>query len=310
MERISTSGAYSAVLASLMANQAKQTQVIAQISSGETATDLKGYAGKAETLMAMQSVQSQVAGYVNSGQTLTAKLSSQNTALTQMSDASTSASKAITDALASGTGDVVMQSLQTAYGEIAQGLNTTFNGEYVFGGGQVNTPPVSATSLSALGAAPSVASVFHNDQMVQTAQVSQNTTLQTGFLASNLGTAVFTTLQAIQAYDQGPSGPLTGQLTSAQSTFLQGQLANLSTATAALNTAAGQNGTNQNQLASTQTSLTDQQTSLQGLVGNITNVNMGQAAANLQQAQLAVQASAQAFVTLNGTSLLNVLTGH
>ena len=307
MERISTATAYSAIIANLMASQSKLTDINNQVSSGENATDLKGYGSSAETLTAMQTVQSQVTGFLNTGQVLTAKLSSQDTALTQVGNSAASASKAITNALAAGSGDTVMQELQSAFNGAVQGLNTTFNGQYIFAGGQVNTQPVSATALSDLTAAPSIASLFHNDQLTQSAQVDQNTTIQTGFLASGLGTALFSTFQAIEAYNQGPNGPFSGNLTTAQTTFLQSQIANFNNAATALNTATGRNGLLQSEVSNTQNDLSDQQNTMQGLIGNITTTNMAQAAANLQQAQLAIQASARVFSALSDSSLVNLL---
>ncbi len=160
----------------------------------------------------MQTVQSQVSGFLNTGQVLTAKLSGQDTALTQVGSAAAAASQAITNALAAGSGDTVMQALQSAFNGAVQGLNTTFNGQYLFAGGQVNTQPVSATALSDLTAAPSIASVFHNDQLTQSAQVDQTSRSRSrrAFLASSLGTALLATFQAIEAYDQGPNGPFSG----------------------------------------------------------------------------------------------------
>ncbi len=197
-----------------------------------------------------------------------------------------------------------MQALQSAFNDTVQGLNTTFNGQYLFAGGQVNTPPTSAASLTDLTSNP-LSSLFHNDQLVQTAQISQNTTVSTGFLASSLGSNLFQTFQAIQAY-VNTNGPFSGNLTTAQTTFLQGQISNFNSEATSLNTAAGQNGLVQSQVNSAQTDLTNQQTTLTQLMGNITNTNMAQAAANLQQSQLAIQASAQAFLALQGSSLLNV----
>jgi flagellar hook-associated protein 3 FlgL len=307
MERISTATIYNGVINNLMAAQSQETQINAQVSSGQVATDLQGFAAHAETLMAMQAVQSQVGSYLGTGQVLTAKLSSQNTALMQISGAATSAGQAITNALASGSGDTVMQALQSAFSNAVQGLNTTFNGQYLFAGGQVNSQPVSATALADLTNAPSIASLFHNDQLVQQAKVDQNTTLQTGFLADQLGTPLFNAFQAIEAYNQGPNGPFSGNLTPAQTAFLQSQISAFSSAATALNTQAARNGLLQSEVSSTQTDLSNQQTTLQGLIGNITDTNMAQAASNLQQAQLAVQASARIFSALANSSLVTLL---
>jgi flagellar hook-associated protein 3 FlgL len=307
MERISTATLYNGVLSNLMSAQTQEVQINNQVSSGKVATDLQGYAGNAETLMAMQSVQSQVGSYLNTGQVLTAKLSSQNTALTQIASSASQASTAITTALAAGSGDTVMQSLQAAFNNTVQGLNTTFNGQYLFAGGQVNTQPVSATSLSDLTNAPSISSLFHNDQTIQQAQVNQNTTLQTGFLADQLGTPLFNAYQAIEAYNQGPNGPFSGTLTTAQAAFLQTQISAFNSAATTLNTTAGRNGLLQSEVSNTQTDLSNQQTTLTSLMGNITDTNMAQAASNLQQAQLAVQASAKIFSGLANSSLVTLL---
>jgi flagellar hook-associated protein 3 FlgL len=312
MDRISTSTQYNGILSNIMAAETKQSNISNQISSQQVSTDLQGYASNAETLTALQSVQAQTTGYLANSQITSAELSTQDTALTQVQSAATSASKAVTDAIASGTGSTLMQSLDVAYQNAVQGLNTTFNGNYVFAGGNSSTAPVTATSLTALGAASPLSSVFTNGQHIASTQVTSTASVQTGFLASQLGTPLFTALQAIQQYDQGPNGPLSGSLNQTQQTFLQGQIANLTSAATGLTTATSQNGQAQAQVASAQTALTSQQTSLTGLIGNITNVNLAQASSDLSQAQLAVQASSRVFEALQSSSLLSVLTasGH
>ena len=312
MDRISTAGSYAAVIANMMSAQTQLNTDSAQLSSGEVSSDLQGYGSHAETLTAMQTVQSQVSGYLNQDTILADKLTTQNTALTQVASAATGASHAVTSALAAGMGDDLMQSLETQFQSAAQGLNTIYNGEYLFAGGQVNTAPVSVNSITALAAAPSVASVFQNDQTVSSAQISQNTTVQTGFLANQLGTPLMTALQAIQTYANGPNGPFSGQLTPAQITFLTGQIATLNSAASTLTTTAAQNGGIQSQVSNVQIDLTNQQSTLGAMIGNIADANVAQVSANLQQAQLAMQASAQVFLALQNSSLLTVLTasGH
>jgi len=172
----------------------------------------------------------------------------------------------------------------------------------------VNTQPVSATSLTSLTTAPSIASLFHNDQRLTPTQVDQNTQVSTGFLADQVGTPLFTALQSIEAYNQGPNGPFGATLTQAQQTFLTQQLATLSTVQTNLNNVVAQNGLAQSEVSNTQDALTQQQTMVQGLIGDATQANLAQADANLQQAQLQIQAAGQVFQALNASSLLNTLT--
>jgi flagellar hook-associated protein 3 FlgL len=308
MDRISTADTYAQLVANMMAAQTQLTTDSNELSSGNVASDLQGYASHAETLTAMQTVQSQVGGFLANDQVLADKLTTQNTGLTQLAGASQSATLAIQQALAAGVGDSLMGQLQNAFQSAVQGLNTTYNGEYIFAGGQVTTPPVNVNSLAALGAAPTVASIFQNDQHLAASQINQNTTVQTGFLASQLGTNLMGVLQTIQNFSTGPGGPFNGPLTAAQVAFLQGQIASLNGSTSALNTAAAQNGLVQGQVTNAQTDLTNQQTTLGTMIGGITDANVAQVSANLQQAQLAVQATAQVFLALKNSSLLSVLS--
>ncbi|HEX4182611.1 MAG TPA: flagellin [Caulobacteraceae bacterium] len=312
MERISTSTAYSGVLNNLMAAENQQTTIGNQISSMQMATDLQGYASHAETLTALQTLQAQVTGYLNNATITSNELTTQDTALTQLGNAASSASQAVNTAIASGNGDTLMQQLQAAFQNAVQGLNSTSNGAYVFSGGNSNTAPVSINTLTALVAAPSVASVFTNTQHVTTTQFTANLSVQTGFLANQLGTPLFTAMQQIAAYDQGPNGPFGGTLTAAQQTFLEGEVAGLSSAGTGITAATAQNGQAQSELTNSQTDLGNQQTTLQGLIGNITNVDLAQASSQLSQAQLAVQASSRVFESLQSSSLMAVLTasGH
>lgn len=307
MDRVSTSGLYGSVLTNLLTAQSNQVDASNQISSQKVATDLKGYGSGASTLTAFQTVQSQTTTYLDQSKIVSAKLDSQDVALGQVADAASGATQAVTSALGSGSGDDLVQSLNTYFQNAVGGLNATYNGEDPFSGGQSNTKPVTATSLSDLTSASSISSLFTNGQYIASAKIDQNTTIQTGFTADQVGTGLFNALQAIEAYNQGPNGPFSGNLTDAQTTFLQGQLAGLKTVSTNLTNTQAQNGLLQSQVTSTQTDLTSRQTTLAGLIGNITDADLAQADVNLQQAQLAVQASAQVFTSLKDSSLVNLL---
>lgn len=307
MDRISTAGAYSAILASLTAAQGAQNAAIAEVSTGMKATDLKGFGATAETLTAMQTVQAKVAGYLGQTQIVSDRLSNQDNAFSTLTDAAQQSSKAVTDAIGSGNASALIQTLQGYFQNAVGALNSQFNGEYLFSGGKVNTAPVSATDLSSLATASPLSSVFQNGSLTPSAQIDSSTTVKTGFLADQVGTPLFTALQAIAAYDQGPNGPFGATLTAPQVTFLQGQIASLNTASSGIVNLQGQNGLMQNQVTGAQTDLTGQQTTLKTMIGGTTNADLAQAAANLQQAQLAIQASAQVFQSLKADSLASLL---
>ena len=70
---------------------------------------------------------------------------------------------------------------------------------------------------------------------------------------------------------------------------------------------AARNGTNQKRLETVADDLQSRQNTLAGMLGDITDADMAQAAADLQTAQLSVQSAAYVFQALKESSLLNVL---
>ena len=146
MDRVSTSGLYGSVLANLTAAQNAQVSAATQISSGKKASDLKGFGGASETLTAMQSVQSQTTSFLDQSNLLANKLTMQDTAMTQLGTAAQSASKAISDALASGDGTALMQTLT---GNFQDAISALVN----LGYGRPQAAAAIAASLEALGEA-------------------------------------------------------------------------------------------------------------------------------------------------------------
>ncbi len=307
MERISSASSYQSVLLSIVSSQNAQSVAQQQVTTGKLANDLEGYASQADALTATRSLQTRITTYVANGSQLTDKLTAQDQALSSVATATQNSRTAVAEALANGDATALMTSLQSQFSEANSALNTQYNGKYLFAGGQTSTAPVNASTLADLTAAPGVAGVFTNDQTKAVSRLNDTTTTTTGVLASDVATPLFTALQTVQAYSAGPNGPLSGTLTSAQTTFLQGVLSSFDTAYASANSAVAANGLVQTQVAASQTSLKDQQSTLTNTLGDLTDADPATAATNLALAQAALQASAQVFSTLKASSLLSAL---
>jgi flagellar hook-associated protein 3 FlgL len=306
--RVSTAGNYASVLANLMVAQQRQIEAGNQVATQKKGSNLKDYAKSAELLTAMRSVQARQQVYQDQNGMVADKLTTQDSALNQVTNAATAVRQAITDALASGHGDTLMQDLQAQMTNAVEGMNARYNGKYLFAGGQIDTKPVTAVQMSDLTVAPAtISSFFQNDSFKAQAKVDDSTTVTTGVLASDVGTPLMTALQTIQSFQEGPSGPFTGKLTAAQTTFLQSQLAGLDTVRTDLIGMTAGNGLVQQRVASVKENLTTRDNTLAGMVGDITDADMAQAASQLQLAQLSVQAAAQVYQTLQQSSLLNLL---
>ncbi|HTK34817.1 MAG TPA: flagellin [Caulobacteraceae bacterium] len=307
MERVSTSGVYQSALLNILSAESRQNDAQTQVSTGKVASDLKGFGIQADTLAATRSLSSRIDSYVENAKSLSSTLTVQDQALSQLADSAQGARNAIAEAIATGSATGLMTTLQGYLSQATDSLNSNYQGRYLFAGSQSGTAPVGSLTLADLTAAPSIPGLFSNDQQVATSRLDDKQTVTTGFLASNLGQPLFQALQAVEALNQGGSGPLSGTLTQAQQTALTGMLAQFDSTYDGLNTAVAQNGGAQNRVAATQTALVDRQTALGGVLMGITDVDMGEALSKLQLSQTALQASAQAFSTLKASSLLNIL---
>ncbi|HSV03913.1 MAG TPA: flagellin [Phenylobacterium sp.] len=305
--RVSTVGNYSAILANLMAAQQAQLQAGVRVSTQKNGSDLKDYAKNDELLTAMRSVQTRLTGFQDQNSLIADKLTTQDTALNQVADAAQAIREAIADALASGNATTLMAEVQGEMNQAVGAMNTKYNGNYLFAGGQINTQPVTAQQLSDLTAGPPIGSFFQNDQFKAQANIDDSTAVTTGILASDIGTPLLNALQTLKAFDQGGSGPLGANLTPAQRTFLVNQLSTWDSVHQGITTITAGNGMVQKRVDDIKTDLSSRQTTLAGMVSNITDADMAKAAADLQLAQTSFAAAAQVFQTLKDSSLINLL---
>lgn len=307
MTRVSTVGNYSAVLANLMAAQQRQNEAGDRVATQKNGSSLKDYARQAETLTAMRTVQTRLDVYTDQNKLVADKLTSQSTALSQIAGAAEQTRQAIADALASGRADTLMEDLGAQFRNAIEGLNARYNGKYVFSGGQIDTAAVSAQVLADLTAAPSVASLFHNDDFKAQTKIDESTTITTGMLAKTIGEDLLGAYKTLQTFQESPDGPFTGELTEAQRTFLEGQLSAWQSLGADLNNTVARNGMLQSRVDSVKADLKARSDTLAGMIGEITDADMAKAATDLQMAQMSLQASAQVFMSLQSSSLLNLL---
>ena len=306
--RISTAETWNSALLNLQAAQQRQQDANNQVSTQKVATDLMGYGRSSEVIAAYQTTLSRTNSYIDINKTVSDRLDSQDLALQNTSQAASDAKDSVMNALASGSGSALMESIQGNFATALDGLNYQHNGQYLFGGGNDNTAPVTTGTLSQLAAAPSIDGVFANGTVKKTSRLDANTTIQTGMLASDLGKAMMQTFQDIVKYNNDPAtGPFGDQLTDDQKTFLTQKQQEFSAEYDQLVEQTSLNGTMQNRVTNSQTSLQGQADSLSGLIGDRTDADMSKAYSDLQQAQVAVQASAQVLAGLNTTSLLNLL---
>lgn len=292
--------------------QMDKTQL--QISSGKKAEYFKDIAAQAGVLLSAKRVLDRNGHYTETTTELGQKLDQQNLGLSQLETAAGDLRQNVIDALANDSGMSFMDTINGVFQNVLGALNTKIDGQYIFGGTRTDVPPVNVSDLTGLGAAAAIAGpngIFENNDIKASATVDEGVNVQYGMLASDLGTNLMSALQAIKQFNDGPNGPIDGPLTAAQRTFLGGLLdgtvADLKGISNEVTGYVAQNGVTQNQVAKIQTHLSDTKIATAQFVSDIEDADLPTALTQLQQDQIAVQASARMAAQLGQLSLLNFL---
>jgi flagellar hook-associated protein 3 FlgL len=308
MTRVATFGNYQSALLNLMNSQIRSAEAQERVSTQKNATDLTGFGRQSETLTALKGAQSRIQGFIDTAEAVTSRLTTQDLALNQISDSVGNLREAIGNALSTDSAGSLMLEMEGNFQAIRGGLNMRHQGGYLFAGASAATAPVDVANLTDLAAAPSVASVFLNDTLKTASRVADGTTLETGILASEVGTDALSILRDIQNFHTTVGqGPLTGKLTEVQKTFLTTQLSRLEQAATAVIDQTAKTGSLAKQVESISTGQTGQKNALDELVADRTDADMARAVTDLELSQIAVQASAQVISQLRDISLLNYL---
>lgn len=309
MTRVATFGNYQSALLNLMNTQIRSAEAQERVSTQKNATDLTGFGRQSETLTALKGAQSRIQGFIDTAEAVTSRLTTQDLAMNQINDGISGLREAIGDALSTDSAGSLMLEMEGNFQSIRGGLNMRHQGGYLFAGASTTTAPLDAANLTELSAAPSVASVFRNDTLKTASRVADGTTLETGFLADELGTDALSILRDVQNFHATiGQGPLTGKLTEAQKTFLTTQLSRLEQAGTAIIDKVAKTGSLAKQVESISAGHTAQKNALDELVSGRTDADMAKAVTDLQLSQIAIEASAQVISQLRQVSLLNYLS--
>ncbi len=308
MTRVATFGNYQSALLDLMNAQTRATDAQQRVSTQKVATDLTGFGRQSETLTALKGSQSRIQGFIDTSAAVSARLTTQDLALGQVKDAITGVRESLGNAISTDSGALLMLELDSHFQSARGGLNMRHHGGYLFAGASTATTPVTAATLADLAAAPDVASLFSNDTLKTASRVAEGTTLETGFLADDVGTEILGILRDIQTYHATPgSGPLTGKLTETQKAFLTTQMGRLEQAGTSVVDKMARTGSLAKQVESITDGHEAQKIALDELVAGRTDADMAQALTDLELSQVAIQASAQVISQLRQVSLLNYL---
>ena len=307
MTRVATFQNSQSALLNLQRAQAREFAAGQAVSSGKKGDDLRAFGRAAEGVVALKTVHARVTTWLDQGRQLQGRLEMQDLMLNRVSDAAADARQAMLEALAHDRGDGFAAAMQAAFSKAAEALNARHDGRYLFAGARLEEPPFEAGRMADLTGVPAAADLFNNDGFRAGTRLGEAVSLQTGELASEIGGPLMDAFRRVQAFLEGPDGALGHPLTAAQKAFLESEVAGLKQAQDGVIDVAARNGAVQRRLDDALADLVGRDKTLKGLIGARTDVDMTEAVADLQAAQVAVQASAQVFAALRGSSLLDLL---
>jgi flagellar hook-associated protein 3 FlgL len=281
-----------------------------QIASGVNATTYAGFGNQTQVLTATLAADARNSAYTTATNLASTQVSEQDTQLTSLSTLASQLQQAIGDAVANNDASSLMTQAQSIFDQAQSILNSKdANGDYIYSGGETNTPPVTVSSLSALEALPSVTGAFANGNLQKSVEVADGVNVSYGLTASGVATGLMQALKDIADFDAGPTGNFNAatSMTSAQNTFLTNEISTVNTVNTNLNSVTAANGDVANQLSDAQSQQASMDTLYKGFASNIQDTNMAQAATQLSLDQTQLQAALQVTAGLHQLSLLNYL---
>ncbi len=307
MTRVSTFGNQQVMLSKLMDNQARLIKDQTQITTGKKEESYSGLATEVSTLLGAKTVFDQTQGYLRAADHAERFLSTNDIQLGTMVTNAENVRDTMLEAIAQEETFALNELMGESYSTMVSALNTSVGGVHIFSGARSDKEPVTAKTIADLTAATNVADIFQNDQRRPTAKVGQNTTLEYGLLADEVGQEVFQVYKNIADFNAGPSGPLSGKLDATQINFLKGELANMDTAIDNLRVLVARNGTRQKNVENFTKEHQNQEAFLKVFISDIEDVDVAEAISRMNNDQVALEASFKITGQLSKLTLLNFI---
>ncbi len=307
VNRVSSFGQQQQLIRNLSQNQSRVFEDQRQITTGKRSDDFAGLAGDTNTILGARSFRSRVETYERSISDIRGKLDANDVQLGGILDSSRELRQTLLLAISNNRAEGVPELLEESFSFITSALNANLGGVFLFSGAKTGTKPVNVTELADLAALPSVADAFDNSDIAFKARIADDVELDFGLLANEVAEPLFQVMKEIHDFHNGPSGPLVGELTPTQFDFLKSKLADMESAITKVQQFQTSNGLAFQRLDIVERQHADTNVFLETFIADLEDVDIAEAITNLNNDQLALEASYQALATLTSLSLLRFI---
>jgi len=278
-----------------------------QISSGQRVENLRDANIGAAPIISARTMMAQAQAQSDALQALAPRLEAQDLALGNTGAIGRGLRDEILKMITLGDASPLADKLQTAFTSASTEVNATWNGAYVFGGERTDQAPMTATSLTALAAAPSGQAAFAESQRTQTIDFGDGFKAQAADHAVDFAGPLFDAFRDLKTLLDANGGALPKPLGAADKTALQAAIAKIDISTAAIGQAQARNGDLQNRVETESAAATKRVDALTKSVGDQVDADLAALSVRLSALQVQYQASATTFSRLKDMNLMNFL---
>lgn len=308
MTRVSSFGQQTQLLLNALRNQERVAQTQEQITTGKKASTFGELTPEVQKALDARQALSGVLTFRDTISQARQQIDSMDLQLTATVDSARNLKQAMITAIGQQDATGFVTILDQTFQLVTSALNTRVNGNHIFAGGRTDQPPVNISTLAELQALATTADAFENDQTRRRAIIAEGVELEFGQLADDFGLEIMASIKRIAEFNAtNPDGPFDSDLTAAQRSFLEGEIANLEAGIQKAQSVQADNGLNSNRLDVVDEQHSSTEIFLQGLIGEIEDIDLAEAVTRLNQQQTTLEASFRAIGTLSRLSLLDFI---
>jgi flagellar hook-associated protein 3 FlgL len=308
MSRISSYNQFYGNAAGVTTGQTNMARAQAQASTQKVATDLKGYAQQAGRLLSAKSYAERLDRRAETLGALSGRAEVEAAALSRATEAAKSAREAITNAIANQNGAGLREAMDNALAEIGAAANTQYAGQAVFGGSWGYGEPFKTATLDqiATAGAGSSATFWVDTGENRSVMIDDTRSIQLSGGAQEIFRPMVDFLAQMRDWEN-TNGAISGRLTTAQATFLQGLIPSVAALQSTMIDVEASAGITAKQLEQVKDANEAQRDTLNKTIGDQENVDLAEVATRLAAAQTQYQASASIFSQMRDMNLLQYL---
>jgi len=296
--RVATFAMSERMLEASQRSQAKMSELQLQQASGSVSSNYGGLGRSAGTLVSLEVSVARSKSYAGAADDARGRVEVMSDALTSLTDALSGFRANLSAAISSGGDDETLQATAQSYlDEVADLLNTRFEGRYLFGGSDTTTPPVDLTGYAATAPTTADTSYYQGNGVKASVAVSSERTLTYGVTGN--GAAFEQALRALSAVANAATVPDTATLQAISDLTVS--------AIDAVAAVQGQLSVHAATLERSASAQVEYQDYAAGLISEVNGADVTELALQLSTYETQLQASYSAMAKIQSLSLMDYL---